>query len=54
MMTICGNPHARDGVIRYDGHDITRLPTHLIMRRGLAQSPEGRRIFPRMSVPRIC
>ena len=50
MMTICGNPHARDGVIRYDGHDITRLPTHLIMRQGLAQSPEGRRIFPRMSV----
>ncbi len=50
MMTICGNPHARDGVIRYDGHDITRLPTHLIMRQGLAQSPEGRRIFPRMTV----
>ena len=50
MMTICGNPHARDGVIRYDGHDITRLPTHLIMRQGLAQSPEGRRIFPRMMV----
>jgi branched-chain amino acid transport system ATP-binding protein len=50
MMTICGNPHARDGFIRYDGHDITHLPTHLIMRRGLAQAPEGRRIFPRMTV----
>ena len=50
MMTICGNPRARDGFIRYDGHDITNLPTHLIMRRGLAQAPEGRRIFPRMTV----
>ncbi len=50
MMTICGNPRARDGEIHYDGNDITRLPTFEIMRRGLAQSPEGRRIFPRMSV----
>jgi branched-chain amino acid transport system ATP-binding protein len=50
MMTICGNPRARDGRIDYDGADITRLPTHEIMRRGMAQSPEGRRIFPRMSV----
>ena len=50
MMTICGNPRARDGAIVYDGQDITRLPTFEIMRRGLAQSPEGRRIFPRMSV----
>ena len=50
MMTICGNPRARDGQIRYDGQDITRLPTHDIMRRGLAQAPEGRRIFPRMTV----
>ncbi len=50
MMTICGTPRARHGRIEYDGHDITRLPTHEIMRRGLAQSPEGRRIFPRMTV----
>ncbi len=50
MMTICGNPRARDGAITYDGADITRLPTFEIMRRGMAQSPEGRRIFPRMSV----
>jgi branched-chain amino acid transport system ATP-binding protein len=50
MMTICGNPRARDGEIRYDGHDITRLPTHEIMRRRISQAPEGRRIFPRMSV----
>jgi branched-chain amino acid transport system ATP-binding protein len=50
MMTICGSPQARRGSIVYDGQDITRLPTHLIMRMGIAQSPEGRRIFPRMSV----
>ena len=50
MMTICGSPRARDGRIAYDGQDITRLPTHQIMRRDIAQSPEGRRIFPRMSV----
>ena len=50
MMTICGNPRARDGRIEYAGADITRLPTHEIMRQGLAQSPEGRRIFPRMTV----
>jgi branched-chain amino acid transport system ATP-binding protein len=50
MMTICGNPRARSGTIVYDGVDITRLPTHLIMRRRIAQSPEGRRIFARMSV----
>jgi branched-chain amino acid transport system ATP-binding protein len=50
MMTICGTPRARDGRITYDGQDITQLPTHLIMRRAIAQSPEGRRIFPRMTV----
>ncbi len=50
MMTICGSPQARRGTVVYDGDDITRLPTHKIMRRGIAQSPEGRRIFPRMSV----
>ncbi len=50
MMTICGHPRARDGAIDYDGEEITHLPTHEIMRRGLAQSPEGRRIFPRMTV----
>jgi len=50
MMTICGNPRARDGRITYAGDDITRMPTHLIMRRDIAQSPEGRRVFPRMTV----
>ena len=50
MMTVCGNPRARDGTITFDGRDITHLPTHEIARLKLAQSPEGRRIFPRMTV----
>ena len=50
MMTIFGNPRARDGEVVFDGQDITRLPTHEIARLRIAQSPEGRRIFPRMSV----
>jgi len=50
MMTICGSPHARHGQVIYDGRDITGLPTHEIMHMGLAQSPEGRRIFGRMTV----
>jgi branched-chain amino acid transport system ATP-binding protein len=50
MMTICGSPHARHGQIIYDGRDITALPTHEIMHMGMAQAPEGRRIFARMTV----
>jgi branched-chain amino acid transport system ATP-binding protein len=50
MMTICGNPRARQGSIVFDGRDITRLSTHQIARLSIAQSPEGRRIFPRMTV----
>src|SRR6266850_2220098 len=50
LMTICGNPRARSGSITFDGEDITGLATHEIIRRGVAQVPEGRRIFPRMSV----
>jgi len=50
LMTICGTPQARMGSIRFDGAEITRLPTFEIMRKGIAQSPEGRRIFPRMTV----
>ncbi|RMF36870.1 MAG: ABC transporter ATP-binding protein [Alphaproteobacteria bacterium] len=50
MMTICGDPRARQGRIIFDGDDITRLPTHEIVQRAIAQSPEGRRIFPRMTV----
>jgi branched-chain amino acid transport system ATP-binding protein len=50
MMTICGNPRARSGSIVHDGEDITQWPTFAIMRRGIAQAPEGRRIFARMTV----
>jgi branched-chain amino acid transport system ATP-binding protein len=50
MMTIFGNPRAREGSIVFDGHDITRLPTHEISRLRIAQAPEGRRIFSRMTV----
>lgn len=50
MMTVCGNPRARAGSIRFNGIDITTMPTHAIMHSGIAQSPEGRRIFPRMTV----
>ncbi|MDQ0474902.1 ABC transporter ATP-binding protein [Labrys wisconsinensis] len=50
MMTIFGSPRARNGQIHYEGRDITRLATHEIARLRIAQSPEGRRIFPRMTV----
>ncbi|MEQ9642679.1 MAG: ABC transporter ATP-binding protein [Alphaproteobacteria bacterium] len=50
LMTICGNPQARAGQIVFDGDDITRKPTFEIIRSGIAHAPEGRRIFPRMSV----
>ncbi|HUN11081.1 MAG TPA: ABC transporter ATP-binding protein [Rhabdaerophilum sp.] len=50
MMTIFGKPQAREGTVTYEGRDITRMPTHEIAYLGIAQSPEGRRVFPRMSV----
>ena len=50
MMTICGSPQAREGSITFEGREITRMPTHHIARLRIAQSPEGRRIFPRMTV----
>ncbi len=50
LMTICGNPVAARGRIVFEGRDITRLPTFEIMRLGIAHAPEGRRIFPRMTV----
>ncbi len=50
MMTVCGSPQARTGNIIFDGQDITKMPTHEIARLRIAQSPEGRRIFGRMTV----
>jgi len=50
MMTVCGVNRARNGSILYNGMNITGLPTHEIMRLGISHAPEGRRIFPRMTV----
>jgi branched-chain amino acid transport system ATP-binding protein len=50
MMSVFGAPRLRSGSIIYDGRDITDLPTHEIARLSIAQSPEGRRIFARMTV----
>jgi branched-chain amino acid transport system ATP-binding protein len=50
LMTICGSPRASRGSIAFEGRDLTGMATHDIVRLGIAQSPEGRRIFPRMTV----
>ena len=50
LMSICGAPRAVRGRVLWDGEDITDLPSFEIIRRGIAQVPEGRRIFSRMSV----
>jgi branched-chain amino acid transport system ATP-binding protein len=50
MMTIFGRPRATHGDILFDSRSITQLPTHGIARLSIAQSPEGRRIFPRLTV----
>ncbi|MBN9529256.1 MAG: ABC transporter ATP-binding protein [Alphaproteobacteria bacterium] len=50
LKTICGNPRAARGKVVYEGREITKQQTYDIMRLGIAHSPEGRRIFPRMSV----
>ena len=50
MMTLFGAPRASAGRIVFEGEDITRLNPHEVSRRGIALVPEGRRIFPRMTV----
>ena len=50
LMTICGNPRVTQGKILFDGAEISAMPTFEIIRLGIAQAPEGRRIFPRMTV----
>ncbi|HTZ80369.1 MAG TPA: ABC transporter ATP-binding protein [Stellaceae bacterium] len=50
LMTICGRPRPQQGRVVFDGRDITRSPTFEIVRLGISHAPEGRRIFPRMSV----
>jgi branched-chain amino acid transport system ATP-binding protein len=50
MMSVFGNPRAREGQILFEGRPITHLPTHEIARLRISQAPEGRRIFQRMTV----
>lgn len=50
LMTVCGNPRAATGHIRFEGQNIARLDTPQIMRNGIAISPEGRRVFADMTV----
>ncbi len=50
LMTVFGNPRAAVGSVHFDGQNITTMLAHDIVRLGVAQSPEGRRIFPRMTV----
>ena len=50
LMTVCGSPRARSGSVFFQDEDITQAPTHLIMQKGIAISPEGRRVFPDLTV----
>lgn len=50
LNTICGITPAAEGKILLDGQDITRIPAHQIVTRGVIQSPEGRKIFTRLTV----
>ena len=50
LRSINGLNHPRRGTIAFQGRDITHDPPHEIVKRGIAQSPEGRKLFPRMSV----
>jgi branched-chain amino acid transport system ATP-binding protein len=50
LMTISGCVRVRSGTIKFKGEDLAGVQAHEIVRRGLAQSPEGRKIFPRLTV----
>ena len=50
LRTISGLMHPRSGTITFDGADITSVPAHRLVRRGVGHAPEGRRIFSRMTV----
>jgi branched-chain amino acid transport system ATP-binding protein len=50
LMTVCGSPRAKAGTVSFLDEDITHCDTHTIMRRGIAISPEGRRVFPDLTV----
>ena len=50
LNSICGLVRIRSGSVTFDGKDLARVPAHEIVKLGLAQSPEGRKIFPRLTV----
>jgi branched-chain amino acid transport system ATP-binding protein len=50
LRSINGLNHPRSGTIVFEGEDVTHTPAHEIVKRGISQSPEGRKLFPRMSV----
>ena len=50
LRSVNGLNHPSTGSIRFMGEDITRRPAHEIVRMGISQSPEGRKLFPRMTV----
>jgi branched-chain amino acid transport system ATP-binding protein len=50
LRSINGLNHPREGKIVFQGTDVTSMPPHQIVKRGISQSPEGRKLFPRMSV----
>lgn len=50
LFTLCGQPQTKAGSIQFDGHELTHMPTHHIVRKGIALVPEGRRIFSRLTV----
>jgi branched-chain amino acid transport system ATP-binding protein len=50
LRSINGLNHPRQGKIVFQDADITTMPAHQIVKRGISQSPEGRKLFPRMSV----
>lgn len=50
IRTISGLMHPREGKVWFEGQDVSSTPAHHLVSRGIAQSPEGRRVFPRLSV----
>lgn len=50
LNAVCGVVRARRGSVTFDGRNLASVPAHEVVRLGLAQSPEGRKIFPRLTV----
>jgi branched-chain amino acid transport system ATP-binding protein len=50
LKTISGLLHAREGIVRFEGRDITKTPAHVLVRAGIGHAPEGRRIFSRLTI----